>query len=66
LSAISLVGGLSKYECDRKNDLHIISFCGVEPKLKAAGQKYSVNWNKFDTFMPPFVLDFVSRDDESV
>jgi hypothetical protein len=39
LSAISLVGALSKYEYDQKNGLHIISFCGVEPKLKTAGQK---------------------------
>jgi len=37
LSANSLVGELSNY--DRKNGLHIISFCGVGPKLKAAGQK---------------------------
>ena len=37
LSAISLVSGLSKY--DRKDGLHIISFCGVGPKLKVAGQK---------------------------
>ena len=65
LSAISLVGGLRKY--DRKNGLHIISFCGVQPKLKAAGQKYCVNWkNKFDIFLPLFVHDFVIRDAESV
>jgi len=37
LSAISLLGGLSNYY--RNNGLHIISFCGVGPKLKAAGQK---------------------------
>jgi len=37
LSATSLVGGLSNY--NRKNGLHILSFCGVGPKLKAAGQK---------------------------
>jgi hypothetical protein len=37
LSAISLVGGLSKY--DRKNGIHTISFCGVGPKLKAASPK---------------------------
>jgi hypothetical protein len=65
LSDISLVGELSKY--DRRNGLHIISLCGVGPKLKAAGQNYCVNWNyKFDIFLQLFVRDFVSRDAESV
>lgn len=67
LSAIFLVGGLSKY--DSKNGLHIIPFCGVGPKVKAAGQnqEYCINRNnKFDIFLPLFVQDFVRRDVESV